>query len=685
MENRDVELVGILQETSRCRPEIITAAEAFSRVDVRRYEEIARLLIDTGQDTAMGILLCISSLNSVKWRPDLLAETIKIVEPIVDFPFPYKVQDKDAIAPLLAVSQAEDISWERQALAIKIAAELAVRCDSDRQPVRKVLQKLSNRSRSFEIDWMISQSLALLDNEGDDPPMVLLTQLDVLEQLPQERPPVIIGGDYTVRRPIPKIGRNAPCHCGSEKKYKKCCYERDQQLVRDASPHAGITMTQLHANPSLVGDAEMIRNMRAYEIKKLQPTALNPDQLLAAYRTADRFGLRDLALDMLLELKNRPDKEEFAVEHMEDLLQSALNANNLELSQKIKQHIPDTKLHDANAVQFHLDLLENQHHFAALESRCKGGLLYDKDSFHSDDPILDLGYAFENLYPALSIVFSRAAIVGRPDHFFDNEFLLEVIRNARTELDLDPWEDPIQEFFDWQTDRSDFDLYDGAKDLQIQELKEKATEATRLATQKHKELKEREHELSRFAKIGERSEESTPRQAEFKPVKPLSAEDRKTVSDLKLKIDNLKAEIGSQQEDRRHLRKQLKEIQKKLPAPEPQKPSVTTVSDQNDGAEFETAPKKILIPDFTPAFHRSCESTPVAVVANALKAAAGFAAHDKSVFHRTKKIEALPQIFRTRIGLHYRLMIRWEKDTQLQILDLIPRSHLETWIRRHTT
>jgi uncharacterized protein YchJ len=27
----------------------------------------------------------------------------------------------------------------------------------------------------------------------------------------------------TIRRETPKIGRNEPCHCGSGKKYKKCC------------------------------------------------------------------------------------------------------------------------------------------------------------------------------------------------------------------------------------------------------------------------------------------------------------------------------------------------------------------------------------------------------------------------------------------------------------------------------
>lgn len=43
----------------------------------------------------------------------------------------------------------------------------------------------------------------------------------------QKHPEVLQGGETvkveTVRREEPKVGRNDPCHCGSGKKYKKCC------------------------------------------------------------------------------------------------------------------------------------------------------------------------------------------------------------------------------------------------------------------------------------------------------------------------------------------------------------------------------------------------------------------------------------------------------------------------------
>lgn len=33
----------------------------------------------------------------------------------------------------------------------------------------------------------------------------------------------------------PKIGRNEPCWCGSGKKYKKCCFDRDERIRYEAS------------------------------------------------------------------------------------------------------------------------------------------------------------------------------------------------------------------------------------------------------------------------------------------------------------------------------------------------------------------------------------------------------------------------------------------------------------------
>lgn len=41
------------------------------------------------------------------------------------------------------------------------------------------------------------------------------------------------GKEYVAKQPLvgkPKIGRNSPCPCGSEKKYKKCCGQGRGQM-----------------------------------------------------------------------------------------------------------------------------------------------------------------------------------------------------------------------------------------------------------------------------------------------------------------------------------------------------------------------------------------------------------------------------------------------------------------------
>jgi hypothetical protein len=680
------ELIDKLRQTLRWRPEVEKTAASFAGIPVDEYEQLIRQLIDTGDDKALGILMCVCGVNSVKLNPQVLAMVLKVVEPVIDLCFPYRVQGPAAIEPLLEVVQAEDISWERQAYGAAIAAELAVQQASHQQVVKQTLLKLSQKIRAFEANFLIDQSLALLDGEIKNPLHNLwVTQQEVLKALPEEKPPLVIGGDFTVRRPIPKIGRNAPCPCGSGKKYKKCCYEKDQQLLRDASPYEGITMTQLRSMPSLVDDADMIREMRAYELKKLQPVKLNEEQLFQAYRRADHFGMREFALDMLLELKDRPDRENFALEHMEDLLDSALDVGDIDVARKVMGLITPEGLHDAEAVKFRFDFVENREHYDALEARCRQALQEeaDEDLFKLDYALLALSYNFENIFPAMSIVFARAAVIGRQEAFFDNEMLMEVVRKCRADLGHDPWEDPLEDIYDRMLKKDDFDLQDEAKNTQIQKLKEKVSETSRLAAQRHSALKEKELELDRLVKRVEGEEKSSAsRQNAVKSTEPLSIEERKTASDLHRQIDNMKAEINLQQHERRQLRKALREAQKKLVVRESRKTPTVPTDEQRTGLEFETTPKKIMIPEFSAAYRRSCETAPSAVVAKSLQAAAGFAAHNKQIWRQTKGIETIRHIYRIRIGIHHRLMIQWEKEKGLKVLDLIPRAQLETWIRQ---
>jgi hypothetical protein len=680
-------LLEILRRTQRCRPEVAKTAVLFVDLPAAEYENLIKFLVESGDDKALGILMCICGVNNVLLDPHVLAEALKVAQPMIDFAFPYRVQGADAIEPLLAVVRAEDISWERQAFGVAIAAELAFRNDSRRPVVKKVLRKLSHKIHTFEANILFDHSLALLEDENrHQSDLPWLTQQNALEALPEEKPPVVIGGDYTVRRPVPKIGRNAPCPCGSGKKYKKCCYEKDQQLLRDASPYEGITMTQLRSMPNLANDAEIIKKMRAYELKKLEPVQLNEDQLYQAYIRALHFGMRQFGYDLLLELRERPNRQDFALEHMVDLLESALDAGDLDVAHKAMDAIPSDKLPDAATIKLQFDLVENLENFASLEARSQQALKEEEDESQIkwDYGLLDLSYKFENILPALSVVFARAAVMGRQNAYLDNELLVETVRSCRAELGHDPWEDPLEDFFEWTMKKGEFNFQEEAKDRQIQEFKEKVIQANRLAAKKQSELREKELELGRLGKKLAGTVKATPvSDLPAETAASLSSEERKTAADLRRQIDNLKAEINIQQHDRRQLRRKLQETQKQLRIRETTKAPTALSDKKGGGLKPQKALKKILLPDYSPTFRRSCESLPAPIVAKAIGAAADFASHDDSIWHRTKPIETLSRVFRIRIGRQYRLLIGWEPEVRLEILDLIHRNQLETWIKRH--
>ncbi len=118
-----------------------------------------------------------------------------------------------------------------------------------------------------------------------------------------------------------------------------------------------------------------------------------------------------------------------------------------------------------------------------------------------------MSYDFENRFPALSVLFARAAMLGSPEHTFDNEMLLDVIRTGRAELDLDPCKDQAEAYFDWTLEKMEEDRAEQDRSKELEDLNEKLRSADELARQRMKELQEKERELESltraFQKAGE--------------------------------------------------------------------------------------------------------------------------------------------------------------------------------------
>jgi hypothetical protein len=675
-----------LQKAHRCRPEIVQIADAMACLTPSHYNNLAVSLIEAGEDRALGILLAAAAVNKIKFDPVILANTLKVVDVIIDIKYSYNNQDESAIDPLLTVALSEDLSYERQAFAAQLAVELAIKFGYPRQPVKKVLWVLLEKIRYGEARLILNVALGLLEKEDNNHDgKFLLIGSDVLSELPAAPPPVIIGDGGTVRRPVPKLGRNEPCRCGSGKKYKKCCYEKDQATMRDASAYEGITMAQLRENPALVDDTSYIEGLRPYELKKLIPSSMNDVQLLRAYRRADIFGLRELAWEMLLELKGRPGKEKLAIEHMSDLFNSALKSRDVEMIRKLSRHIPEKDRYFSETDKLKHELLENTDKFRDLEAMCKKAFAGNEDHY-----LLELSYAFEDILPAMSVVFGRAAIVSEPERQFDNEMMIEAIREQRIAVDLEPWGDPIEDYWDWISGKNSERAADLDKDEKLKQLQEQLSEAREKSSLALKDLQEKEKELAVLekkvqnvnpSKTGKNASRGVAEQNG--PMREKDEEERRLdMTALKQKIELLKSEIRSQQDSKRCLRKELQNANAIISKQNNQKASAGELCKQEPD-HSPTVLEKVHVPEFTDAFRKSCENLPTSLVIKAMHAAVGFASRDNAILRQTVGIERMPGHYRIRIGIHHRLIVRQTPGNRLQIEEVIPRKELDTWIRRH--
>ncbi len=694
------ELTEQLRATHRCRTEVKELADRMTSLDTERYNTLIAELTEKGEAYALGILLNIAAVNRIELDPAVLATSLKALDIILDISCPYKFQGEKAVQPLLQVALAEDISSERQALAILLAAELTVKFDLPIQPIKKIALRLSREIIGFEARMVVDSCLALLDIDkidlADSKKDLLLIEQDVLKTLPKERPPAVVGDGGTIRRPVAKMGRNEPCHCGSGKKYKKCCLAGDEELLRDASAYEGVTTSQLLSQPSLVEDTAPIEKMRAYDLKKLQPSRMNDNQLRIGYRRCYLFGLRELALEMLLELGQRPDKGESALNCLIDLFFEALYNKEKDLVDALTPHIPPEKLQLHEMHQLHLRTLRNPSEFEELEALCRKAVVDAEPPF--DHFPLELSYAFDKVYPGMSIVFGRAAIVSEPDRWLDNDTLLDSIQSNRILLDLEPLGDPIEDYLDWTFEKDLSQSLDHGKDKEIDGLKSKLEEAREKGGKAIGDLRKKEIELSAVEKKIEEKKKADGEQAEKTKVLPArssksaalhddesAAENRKQISNLKEKISFLQGEIRSHQANRQEYRQKIRDAERTIAKLSDRQNTPDTVTEKGGEAsvEIQAGFQRILIPEFSKTFRKNCESLPQDIVARALQATTAFAAREDTVLRQAKKLELIPDMFRIRIGRSYRLLVRQTTQQSLEVLDLIPRGQLENWIRRH--
>jgi hypothetical protein len=676
----------LMNELTRCLPDITRLAALIEPYPISRCEEMIRQYIEAGETKNLGLFLNACALNERRIDPELLADALTLSEPMGDMRYQYRFHDQSAINPLIRAVLSGHLPVARELLAADIATELSVKFDAMRDETERMLNKLHNRYDDPESFFLITDCLIILKKSPSDSELLnepLSIDRAIAEHLPATPPPNVIGGTYTVRRAVAKVGRNDSCHCGSGKKYKKCCLEKDAKLLQDSSQYAGLTLSEVREAPEKVQDTDLIREMQPFELKRLNPEKLNDDQLFAAFIQTRPFHLHDLAFSFLMELKTRPGKEDFATGHMVDLLNECIDTGDIALSEKIMAPIPRDILDEDTSIAFGLFLVKNRAVFEELENQCRQAFT-DKIR-RPNEPLIQACYHFERYAPALSIIFGRSFVIDHPDRQIDNYYLFKSIRNGRIDLGLEEHEDPVEPYADWAELKHEDEL--NAKilrdeiDLKNLELEEKAQEieARRAA------LDKREKQLSALHATIEKErnafQKNTPPTTvtERVPPRPPSA----TMIELKNRIERLKQEVREQQEQRKELKALLERERDNQPRKTPDPPPTGQDVDSTHKPSPDI-PKSVLIPEYSDKFRKSCKGLPMTVTAKALRAITGFALHDPGVIKNTRKIESGTGLYRIKTEPGYRVMLHYDRN-RLVALDLIDRKDLERWIKQHMT
>ncbi len=103
--------------------------------------------------------------------------------------------------------------------------------------------------------------------------------MPVMELVGEKAERYVAMGNAPMRRSVPRIGRNDPCHCGSGKKYKHCCFEADRERLRQSSDIEGVSRQERQESPEEYLTEERLKTMTITDVLALDPDRIPVDVL----------------------------------------------------------------------------------------------------------------------------------------------------------------------------------------------------------------------------------------------------------------------------------------------------------------------------------------------------------------------------------------------------------------------
>jgi hypothetical protein len=476
-----------------------------------------------------------------------------------------------------------------------------------------------------------------------------------------------LGLGSTMRRAVPRIGRNEPCPCKSGKKYKNCCMARDAERLDDSSHIAGKSQADLRAEPEPHLTLKRMRCALPHEFLRYDPLKIAPELLEDFFVGLFAHSLYDRAVECL-ELLGFP--EEFD-ELANDYLFIAMTARKPEAIKKLLAvHPRSGKLQESLAYGVELALLEDDP-AGFLEKLEEGALTVLRTG--EEGYLQDYGFGWIcSKLPATGIFIARAAIQSMGDDEFAQR-IVDQIELARDRLGLPPG-DPAGDFLEKR-------MLDATRADSVQDTKESRAlaETRERLDAKAREVASLRQSIEELRKDVQRRETRSNAEAAVSAVQKASdASDERALQDLRFKVQKLKGELKDRHEERVALRQELREARAKIDS------SADPTSKEADDVDTEeelvipaepAAVQPIRIPEYPKKFHESLERLPRHVARNALAMIGRLAGGELAAFSGVVRLKGCPDVYRQRIGADHRLLYRITSDRFI-VVDLINRRDL---------
>lgn len=499
-----------------------------------------------------------------------------------------------------------------------------------------------------------------------------------LDRLPADETETV-GEAFTVRRVASKVGRNDVCPCGSGKKYKKCCAEKDAAREKNPSLVAGYTRDELlRAGAADLGPKELAA-LPPHDLPRLDRGRLSIAALGALVKRCLELAAWDLLVDAATTLVGHAEVSADARRRHVDEVAAPLLAHGRITGVRAIVEAAGLSVDDlipADALALALDAAPT---LDRVEAYARASLR--DEASHSD---LELPHVLRPRWPALAVLLARGTL--DPQRADDSRAMLELIEEVRDRLDLPP--------IDAATD-----LYE--MQVQAQRTDDREQRALRRAEREAQRAREELDALRR------RIDDSQKRTAEAEQrlreqESALRAVDESASGDdardderrrLRARIEELKALVAEGNEERRTMRATLERAEPGKPEKKGARPTTSASpsastspaaepADAPEPGDAASRPRGVHVPVFGKDVERFLRDAPPRVAHDALVAVAELAAGDELRWGEVKQL-ARPTVvaYSGRIGIHYRLIFRLEPG-RLLVDEIVHRKDLEAAVRR---